>query len=287
FPGDFDGIVAGAPAYAWTRMMGAVATATATMLAPGRALPPAKLPALQAAALKACGHGRSWIADPRACRFDPGVLACTGAETDACLTAGQLASVRMIYGGAPDATGTTPFPGLMPGAEAGGDGWAAWGVARAPGNEVQAARSGYAWNFYANMVKGDRALDLRALTAADIIAGDRQWRATINADAADLSAFRAHGGKLIAYHGWNDAAIPPGLTLDYVKRVGQQMGPTGDFLRLFMVPGMLHCNGGNAPVAVDWLALLESWVETGAAPATVTARGNGAVQTLAYERSPD
>ncbi|MBC7522594.1 MAG: tannase/feruloyl esterase family alpha/beta hydrolase, partial [Sandarakinorhabdus sp.] len=92
YPGDFDGIVAGAPAWPWTRMLGTVGGLIRDQQTPGHALPPAKLPALQAAALAACGKGQSYIADPRTCRFDPGVLACTGAETDKCLTGGQLAT---------------------------------------------------------------------------------------------------------------------------------------------------------------------------------------------------
>ena len=124
----------------------------------------------------------------------------------------------------------------------------------------------------------------RNLTDAQVIAGDREWRTTLNADNPDLSAFKARGGKLIGYHGWNDPAIPPGLSLEYLANVRKAMGSTDDFYRVFMVPGMLHCRGGDAPVNVDWFALLDSWVETGVAPATVTAAGGGATQVLNYQK---
>ena len=36
----------------------------------------------------------------------------------------------------------------------------------------------------------------------------------------DLSAFKARGGRLLLYHGWNDPAIPPGNTVNYYSRFG-------------------------------------------------------------------
>lgn len=45
-----------------------------------------------------------------------------------------------------------------------------------------------------------------------------------NATDPDLSAFRAHGGKIIIYHSWADQAIPPFATLDYYRAVAKQMG---------------------------------------------------------------
>ena len=72
----------------------------------------------------------------------------------------------------------------------------------------------------------------------------------------DLSAFKAHGGKLILYHGWADHSITPVRTIEYYASVIDMMGKTRDalaeenadevldFARLFMVPGMQHCGGG-------------------------------------------
>ena len=284
YPADFDGIVAGAPAWAWTRMMGVSGLATKELVAPGGNLPPAKLPALQAAALKACGNGKTWIADPPACRFDPVVLECKGAETDACLTAKQVAVARSIYRGRPDIIGGGYMPGLTPGAEAAANSWAGWGVSTTDADTSRATNSGFAWNHFAYLVVKDPKFDLRNLTDAQVIAGDREWRGTLNADSPDLSAFKARGGKLIGYHGWNDPAIPPGLSLEYLANVRKAMGPTDDFYRVFMVLGMLHCRGGDAPVNVDWFALLDTWVETGVAPATITAAGGGTTQVLNYQK---
>jgi hypothetical protein len=70
----------------------------------------------------------------------------------------------------------------------------------------------------------------------------------INAINPDLSAFKAHGGKLLQYHGWNDQAISALNSIDYHDSVLKKMGAKqDDRYRLFMVPGMQHCGGGPGP----------------------------------------
>ena len=284
YPEDFDGIVAGAPAWAWTHMLGSQALLTAQFADPARALPVAKLPALEAAALKACGDGKTYIADQRNCRFDPATIACKAAETAACLTRAQLKTVKLIYNGTRDRITGKLQPGLRPGAEAEGRSWRDWGVATVPGDTSRLTGKGFAWNHFAYLVKEDPAFSLAALTKADVIAGSRKLGHILDADNPDLSAFKAHGGKLIHYHGWNDPAIPPGYSQQYHANVQAKMGPSADFYRLFMVPGMLHCSGGPAPTRVDWIAMLEDWVERDAAPATATARdGAGSEQIVRAE----
>ena len=285
FPADFDGIVAGAPAWSWTRMLASAGKLTLAELDPAAAIPPAKLPALQAAALAACGGGNSYIADQLSCNFDPGVIACKAAETDQCLTAAQLKTVRLVYNGVRDPSNGKLLPGLKPGAEAADRSWRDWGIATVLCDRSRAEAEGFTWNYYAYMVKGDPKFSVAALTDADIVAGERKLGATLDAGSPDLAAFKARGGKLIQYHGWNDPAIPPGYSFEYFTKVQARIDPTSEFYRLFMVPGMLHCTGGAAPTQVDWVALLENWVERGEAPATATARNAaGATQLVTAER---
>jgi feruloyl esterase len=101
-----------------------------------------------------------------------------------------------------------------------------------------------------------------------------------------LSKLKRRGTKLLQYHGWTDAPIPPRMSLDYFASVQQRMGDTSGFHRLFMVPGMNHCGGGEGPWQVDWLAVLERWVEQGQAPSELSARHpqNGATQLLRAQR---
>jgi feruloyl esterase len=97
---------------------------------------------------------------------------------------------------------------------------------------------------------------------------------TINATSADLKGFVAHHGKMILYHGWTDTNITPAATVDYFKRVEDQMGgaaPAAQSVRLFMVPGMNHCGGGDGPNVFNMVSALEHWVEDGKAPDQVLA----------------
>jgi len=95
-----------------------------------------------------------------------------------------------------------------------------------------------------------------------------------NAVDPDLSAFHAHGGKLIQYHGWSDPDIPPFNSINYYESVVHRMSrnsasplrDTKEFYRLFMVPGMQHCTGGPGTPRFDALTALEQWVEQNKAP---------------------
>jgi feruloyl esterase len=102
-----------------------------------------------------------------------------------------------------------------------------------------------------------------------------------------LSRFAAHGGKLIVFHGWADPAISPRNAIRYYESVGAKMGQTrrGEFVRLFMAPGVQHCFGGPGPSSFggivaarqpadpesDLSAAVERWVESGVAPESVKA----------------
>ena len=54
--------------------------------------------------------------------------------------------------------------------------------------------------------------------------------------------------------------------MDYYQDVQAKMGPTGEFYRLFMVPGMLHCAGGPGATSLATLTAITEWVEQKKAP---------------------
>jgi len=86
-----------------------------------------------------------------------------------------------------------------------------------------------------------------------------------------LSAFKARGGKLLLYHGWDDMGIAPGNTVNYFTQVQSKLGSKeDDWMRLFMVPGMGHCSGGRGPDQANFMSALERWVEGGDAPDDIT-----------------
>ena len=160
FPADYDGILAGAPANDWTRLLANAAEETQMLGDPAKYIPPAKLPAIQAATLAACdaqdGVKDGIINDPSRCKFDASVLLCKGAESDSCLTAPQVASLQRLYVGARDSAGKTIFPGRLPGAEAGAGTWNLWITGQKPGTSLM---YGFATQYFANMVYEDAAWD--------------------------------------------------------------------------------------------------------------------------------
>jgi hypothetical protein len=290
FPADYDGILAGAPAYHWTHLLtGALVADQALEGKPESYIPAAKLPAISDAVLAQCTQkgGDAFLDDPRRCRFDPSALLCRGADSNQCLTTPQVTALKALYAGPHKKDGTPINPGAMPGAELGGGGWEPWITGPAP---QKSAMTGFATGYFDDMVYDKAGIDVRTLDpdAAFDLAVNKTAR-DLDATDADLSAFAALGGKLILYHGWNDPAIPALGTIDYYNSVVAKAGETNaaSFVRLFLVPGMQHCSGGpgiasfgqggpsqdpeSNDAAHNIHRALEAWVETGAAPDKVIA----------------
>jgi Tannase and feruloyl esterase len=288
FPADYDGIIAGAPANYWTHLLtGALWDVQATMLDAASYFPPEKVAAIESAAVAACdaqdGVKDGVIDDPSRCHFDPSVLLCKGAESNDCLTAPQVAALKKIYGGPQNSKGKQVFPGYSAGGEGGGGGWPAWITGAGPGKALMYA---FGTQFFTNMLYNNAAWDWRTFTVdRDMQAADEKLAKAMNATDPDLTKFKARGGKLILYHGWSDAAIPPVNAIDYYDSVVSKMGAknTEPFVRLYMVPGMQHCGGGPGPNSFgqggvpvgdaqhDVSAALERWVEQGTAPDSIIA----------------
>src|SRR5580658_5152917 len=246
YPEDYDGIVAGAPANALTHE-GLWTNELAEDFDHGGYISPAKFPAIARAVLAACdaldGVTDGIIDDPRQCRFKPEVLLCAQADSQDCLTAPQVATLKKLYAGPHDSKGKQLFPGYLPGAEDGPGGMATWMEGPAPGKGVMFV---FNQGLNANMVyeKPDWTLHDAGLDEV-VKADDAKLAKILNATDTNLAAFKARGGKLIIYHGWSDAALSPLNTISYYESLISTMGRTAadDFARLFMVPGMLHCSG--------------------------------------------
>ena len=264
YPDDFDAIIAGAPANYHTHLHAAALSLAASMAKdPSGILPPAKLAVVTKAVLDAC-DARDGVADrlltnPRACTFDVATLQCTGAETPTCLTAAQVATVKTVYAPARTSDGRIIFPGKDPGSET------AWvGVGGSPVPIVLGSLQ---------IAYGDADWDPRTFDIdRDVKLADEKVGVVTNAINPDLRAFKARGGKLLLYHGWNDGLISAGNTIDYYNSVLQHMGGTqSDWVRLFMAPGMGHCAGGAGPNQANWMSAIERWREAGKAPDRIEA----------------
>jgi feruloyl esterase len=287
FPKDYDGIIAGAPANSWVPVI--IGGLKIVQTLDGAAyIPPAKIPAISHAVLAACdeldGVKDGILNDPRQCHFDPATLLCKGQESDACLTAPQVASLKQLYSGTRDEAGKQIVPGTLPGAEDGDGGWKPWITGE---REGKSAATFFVSGYFSNMVYGQKGWDWKHanLDAAMKLAYEKTGD-VMDAMSPDLHPFLAHGGKLILYHGWNDPAIPALSTVNYYDSVLSTIGKESaeKSLRLYMVPGMQHCGGGPGATSFgqgdetrlddpehDVFTALVQWVEDGKAPETLIA----------------
>lgn len=299
FPEDYDGILAGAPANAWSTMLaGGAVVMQSLMVDPNAYIPDGKLRFIERASLAACdgldGVKDGVIGDPAQCHFDPQVLLCKGSDSSECLTQPQIHSLNVLYGGVRDAQGGLVWPGFSMGDETG---WRAWITGESPGGS---AGSLYVENYFRYMVTGDPKANVLAIGEDELLrASKEKGAADLDATNPDLSRFQARGGKLILYHGWNDPAISPSNTISYFESVQRQMGAgqTASFVRLYMVPGMEHCTGGPGASGFGQLGIptasgskfgvfdqLENWVEKGSDSGEVIATKYGAGKDGAMEK---
>ncbi len=290
YPKDFDGILAGDPGnnrthlnagFFWQFVKNHRSSDLSVIV------PPEKLALITDAVVKACrgkdggAESDEFLTDPDACAFQPVDLLCKGADAPDCLTREQVDAMVAMYGGAHDPkTGEQIFYGWPKGSENSGrvvkalPGWSLYWAD--PAHPDRPARLNF-WRIWAFQ---DPNWDWRTF---DFDAGmktvDDRLASTINAMNPDLSAFRAAGGKLIQYHGLADPVAPPRDSIDYYERVqaaeeGAKLpraDASGDFYRLFLAPGLYHCQGGPGPNVLDVQGALEKWVEQGVAPDTITA----------------
>lgn len=273
YPTDFDGIVAGDPANHWTHLLAGAGWGYQALTAtPDSFLPIDKLKLVQAEAVKQCGDGDGVIEDPMACHFRPEKLRCARGDGPNCLSDAQLVALRKIYDGPKNPrTGEKLIAGFSPGGEGEDNGWGRWITGTTPDGK-DALIYKFASNFFGDVVKGDPSYDLKRLNFdTDIAMTDAKAGPVFNSYNTDLSAFRLRGGKLIQYHGWADPAIPALDSVDYYRAVQKTMGPTGNFYRLFMAPGMLHCGGGPGPNILATLPAITQWVEQNKAPEMIAA----------------
>jgi hypothetical protein len=258
FPEDYDGILAGAPANNWTRLVSAGIDITQKTAGDPRAyISTMKLPAIERASLAACdaldGVKDGIISDPAKCHFDPAVLLCKAEDSLDCLTQPQVDSLKTFYAGGVDGHGKSILPGYSMGDESGA--WREWVLGQGPG---AGAGVQYVQNYFRYMVTGDTKWNiLTADVDASLAAANKETATALNSTSPDLSPFAARGGKLIMYHGWNDPAISPWNSIAYYESVQKTMGAekTESFMRLYMAPGMEHCAGGPGPSAFGQLGI--------------------------------
>jgi hypothetical protein len=301
FPHDFNGIIAGAPAFnqAALNAMEEPYESTADETPAGQPiLTAAKAAVLHTDIIAQCadpGLKDGTIQDPRDCQPDWAKIQCAAGATDTstCLTAAEVAAARRLYAGAVAPDGEHLYTGGEPyGAEG------AW-----PGIVIPATGTTEDATFFHSIGLGylrwvglwrdklslnlDTGFPFSQQTFDEYVAKNNPANLASVVDATDpnLTAFYRAGGKLIQWQGWADQFIPPYGSVAYRQAVIDTMGAAtvSQFYRLYMFPGVYHCGGGYGPNVFDLLTPLIDWVERGQAPDRVVAAlvsgGTGAAGT--------
>jgi hypothetical protein len=287
-PLEFDGVVAGNASFNLTRVaMNQVwSLQTVTRIAPrdaagkpqlSEAFTDAQLKAVSAAVLKQCdgldGLEDGMINDFKACRFDPASLKCGPEGPQPCLSAQQIEGLKDIFGGARNSRGESLY-GATP---------YDTGIAQPAWRQMHL---GTAKDQPANAWLGRDTLRLFAVTPSNPdldplkfdfdhdVASTTETAAINDAVATLHTTFAGHGGKMIVYHGLSDQAMWTGaLTQWYEKLTPRDSQGPQSWARLFLVPGMTHCGGGQSTDQFDMLTAIQQWVEKGQAPDRVIASG--------------
>ena len=298
YPEDFDGIVAGAPAYNWTEELGGRNVWINQAMYPDPSdlsvatITPEAQDLMARVVMRQCdlldGLEDGILNNPLECSVDVDQFACQDGETSECLTPAQLEAARRVYEGLV-IDGEQVVPGYAPGAKIGINGWTRWitggltvaaegefqrGVAadpEFPDPETPSAHFAFGNGVMKYLVFHDPDWDYTTYDFSTFRSDVAAVSSTLDASDPDLHAFRERGGKLLMFNGWRDMALTPLGTIQYFDEVIERDPSAVDDVRLILVPGMDHCFGGPGPSFVNWVDEIDSWVETDQAPDQVTA----------------
>jgi feruloyl esterase len=281
YPDDFNGILAGAPAWHWTNQMTNAIWNTQAAFKDPSAITEQSVAILHKAVMDKCdaldGVKDGVISDPRRCTFEPKTIQCKAGQSAECLTPVQVDAAERIYNGSHKSDGTRIFQGYAKGSELN---WPRIWAGKFPG--------GSAWDFWRQTVSQDKQeaygspfdFDKDTGKMLDGKLGSESFSDAYNAKT-DLTAFKARGGKIIQYHGWADQQISPYASVDYYNKTVAKMSKADrdSFYRLYMLPGIYHCSGGpgvgnigDSSAAVshdpehDLVAAIDAWVTKNQAP---------------------
>ena len=199
------------------------------------------------------GRADGMIMHVAQCQFKPSELQCSGERRDGCLSAAQTGALERAFAGPKDAAGypiyvPVPFDTGIVFTGAGLPGYLPTGR---PGVFGPATRA--------------LTMDLDARLRA--VEGDAVQRLTDTNVWTDLDTYLGRGGKALFFHGVSDPWFSANDSWDWWQRALATNGAAfGDASRYYMIPGMLHCGGGNSFDQFDLLSPLVDWVESSKAP---------------------
>jgi hypothetical protein len=267
-------IAAAAPAINMTNTVMQALWGAVQMQAASNPIPSCKLVAATAAAGAACdaidGVKDSIIGDPNRCTYDSKALVGTSSGACGVFTETDAAIVRKLWNGSTRDDGSFRWHGLSRGADM-------RAVAGSNGTPLTPEPFFVAIDWLRYFITQNKDFDWTTMTPAAYHGywdqSHEQYGSLIGTDNPDLTAFRDRGGKTIIWHGWADELITAESSIHYYKRAGADGRPkkTAEFARLYLAPGVSHCEGGSGPQPTGVLDALVRWVEDGKAPETLLA----------------
>lgn len=276
FPEDFDGIVAGAPAYSWPALGAKFIRHCQSNYPNPSTLEPVitadNLVLLQEHVFKQCdaldGITDRILNDPRDCKFDFSKLPLCSSDTvdPSCFTKAQLAAIQSVYNPL-IVNDKMIYPGFPFGLEAEISAWDLWITGTNPfmGGEPSFHYS-FGTELFKYLVFSNPDWQYNTYDFENFFEKTQYASSYLDATEADYSGFKKNGGKMILYHGWNDAAISAFSTIQHYEKALEKNGESDDYIRLFLLPGVLHCGGGTGPDMIDWVSQIMAWVEEEKAP---------------------
>ncbi len=288
YPQDYNGIAAAAPAVNWTKLLLQSMWGSMQMKAASNPIPSCKLAAATAAAIASCdgldGVKDGVIEDPKRCTFDPKALVGTSAGECGTFTQADADIIRGLWQGPTRLDGSPMWYGQSRGADLNA-------MAASRGTPLMPQVFGFSQDWLRYFLTQNPQFDWTTVTPEGYQRlwdqSQEQYGIVIGTDDPNLSSFRDRGGKTIIWHGWADQLITADGTIDYYRRVQQQMGgatATSGFARLFLAPGVAHCAGGAGPAPTGVLDALLKWVEDGKTPETLTATRRDATGAVTRSR---
>ncbi|MCP1120726.1 feruloyl esterase [Robbsia andropogonis] len=288
---EYDGIIAGDPGF---RLPHAAIAQVADTQAFSRAAPRASdgrvllgqafsnadLNLVATAARARCGNSDGFDYRPDTCRFDPVELQCRAGQTEQCLRPAQVTALHEVFDGAKSSDGRPLYARWPYDSGIGSANWRQWKLGDST-NPSLAETLGAGSMQYVFSTPPRDTFDIQTVSLDDL---DRSiYRKTpeypqssvefMDADSLDLDGFRARGGKLLMYHGGSDPVFSVLDSIDYYRRLSEKYRARADaFARLYIVPGMNHCAGGDYALdSFDSLAAIVGWVERGTPPGALVA----------------
>ncbi|MFZ0283002.1 MAG: tannase/feruloyl esterase family alpha/beta hydrolase [Bacteroidales bacterium] len=279
YPEDFNGIVAFAPAISWPAF-GAKFVQNIQKIYPDPknlnhpVITLDNLRLLHYYVLKLCdgldGLKDSIINNPGDCKFDFSILpVCPdNKESSNCFTSQQLEAIKTIYSPVVSQKDTI-YQGFPLGGENETEGWSLWITGSDTTRRIQGLQYYFGTDIFKYFVFNDPDWDYSKYTFSDYFTETKYASSFLDATQTDYSEFKKKGGKLIMVHGWSDPALSAFSTIEHYKAIAQKDKDLKSYVRLFLLPGVLHFQGGSGPDQADWIKLITGWVEKNEAPERV------------------